>query len=404
MKLYEYMAKGVLASYGVPVPAGRVADSPEAAAGAAGEFGPVAVKAQVLVGGRGKAGGIRLAETPEQAREAAAAILGMNLKGYTVEKVYVEQKLAIERELYLSIAIDAAAKKPLVIASAHGGMNIEDVPEKDIVRQHIPIRWGLMPFHTRELARRLGLTGDLARQFGDMVLKLFTVFRRTDAELVEVNPLAVCRDAAAPGGLRLVAADARLNVDDDALFRHPDLPRTVEASPVERRVRELGLAYVELEGDIAVMANGAGITMATLDVLQHYGGRPMNFLDAGGGAAAEPMAKALEVLVSTGPKVIFVNIFGGITRCDEVARAILAARDAVGIPMPLVVRLVGTNEEEGVRLLADQGIQAFRSMDEAARRAVSLAGGPAATGVGGGGAGGFHAGDAAGGSGAGGRW
>lgn len=372
MKLYEYMAKEVLASYNVPVPRGRVVEDAAAAAQAAREFGPVAVKAQVLVGGRGKAGGIKLAATPEEAEAAAAAILGMNLKGYIVKKVYVEQRLDIERELYLSIAVDTAAKKPLVIASAHGGVNIEDVPEKEIVRQHVPVPWGLMPFHTRELARRLGLTGDLAKQLADMAMKLFTVFRRTDAELVEVNPLAVCRGENGP---QLIAADARLNVDDDALFRHPDLPCTSEATPVERRVRELGLSYVELDGDIAVMANGAGITMATLDVLQLYGGRPMNFLDAGGGAAAEPMAKALEVLVSTGPKVVFINIFGGITRCDEVARAILAARERVGIPMPLVVRLVGTNESEGVAMLAANGIQAYRSMDEAARRAVAAAGG-----------------------------
>lgn len=366
MKLYEHMAKGVLASYGIPVPRGRLCRSPEEAARVAADIGPVAIKAQVLVGGRGKAGGIRLATTPEEAGAAAQAILGMNLKGYTVHEVYVEEKLEIQQEFYISIAVDPSAKRPLVIASAQGGVNIEDVPAKEIVRLHIPVRWGLMPFATRELARRLGLTGPVARQFSEIALKLFTVFRRYDAELVEVNPLVLVGDS-------LKAADARLNVDDDALFRHPDLPRVREATELERRVRELGLSFVELDGNIAVMANGAGITMATLDTLQHFGGQPMNFLDAGGGAAAEPMADALEALVSTGPRVILINIFGGITRCDEVARAILAARERVGIPMPLVVRLVGTNEAQGVELLSEHGIRAFRSMEEAARHAVAQA-------------------------------
>lgn len=366
VKLYEYMAKEVLARAGVPVPRGRLVLTPQEAEDVARELGPVAVKAQVLVGGRGKAGGIKLAQTPEEARQAAAAILGMDIKGYTVERVYVEERLAIDRELYLSVTVDASAKKPLVIASALGGMNIEEVPEKEIVRQHIPVQWGILPYMGREIARRLGLTGTPMKTFSELLTKLYTVFTTYDAELVEVNPVAMI-------GERLVAADARLNVDDDALFRHPNLPRVSEATPLEQRVRELGLNYVQLDGDIAVMANGAGITMATLDVLQHYGGRPMNFLDAGGGAAAEPMAKALEVLVSTGPKVIFINIFGGITRCDDVAQAIISARERVGIPMPLVVRLVGTNEEQGVRMLAAAGIRAFRSMDEAAAEAVRLA-------------------------------
>ncbi|MBX6377230.1 MAG: ADP-forming succinate--CoA ligase subunit beta [Clostridia bacterium] len=368
MKCYEYMAKSILREHGIPVPPGRVADDPDDAARIAADLGPVAVKAQVLVGGRGKAGGIRLADTPQEARDAASAILGMNLKGYIVEKVYVEGKLAVDRELYVGVTVDAAARKPLLIASASGGVDIEEVPEKEIVRQHVPVQWGLRPFWARDVARRVGLSGPLAEAFEDVVRKLYHVFRRYDAELVEVNPLVV-------SGQRLVAADARLNVDDDALFRHPDLPRTSEATPLERRVRELGLAFVQLDGDIAVMANGAGITMATLDALRHFGGRPMNFLDAGGGADAEPMAQALGILVSTNPRTIFVNIFGGITRCDEVAKAILAARERVGIPMPLVVRLVGTNEEQGVSMLREAGIQAYRSMAEAAAKAVELAAG-----------------------------
>ncbi len=368
MKLYEYLAKEVLSQKGIPVPPGRLARTPDEAAAAARELGPVAVKAQVLVGGRGKAGGIRLADNPEEARRAAADILGMTIRGYRVESVYVEQKLAIDREFYLAVTVDAGAKKPLVIASARGGVDIEEVPEKEIVRLHVPPQWGLMPYAARELARRLGLAGPVAREVVEIAIKLYEIFREYDAELVEINPLAVCAGC-------VVAADARLNVDDDALFRHPQLPRVVDATPLERRVRELGLAFVELDGDIAVMANGAGITMATLDVLQRFGGRPMNFLDVGGGAAAEPMARALEVLVSTRPRVILINIFGGITRCDDVAQAIITARDTVGIPMPLVVRLAGTNVDRAVAMLEERGISAFNSMEDAAARAVALAAG-----------------------------
>ncbi|MBX6350643.1 MAG: ADP-forming succinate--CoA ligase subunit beta [Clostridia bacterium] len=367
MKLYEYMAKAVLREAGLPVPPGRLCRTPAEAEAACRELGPVAVKAQVLVGGRGKAGGIRLADDPAAAREAAAAILGMDLKGYTVEQVYCESRLSIEKELYVGIAVDAQGKRPVVITSASGGMDIEDVPEKAIVRMPVALPWGLMGFQARELARRVGLAGELASQYAGVVEKLWQVFRAKDAELVEVNPLAVVEG-------RLVCADARLNVDDDALFRHPELPRVSEATELESRVRELGLAFVQLDGDIAVMANGAGITMGTLDVIQHFGGRPMNFLDAGGGSAAGPTAKALEILVQTRPKAILINIFGGITRCDEVAKAIVEVKRRVGIPMPLVVRLVGTNEEAGRAMLEAEGVQAFRTMEEAARRVVELAG------------------------------
>jgi succinyl-CoA synthetase beta subunit len=378
VKLYEYMAKGVLAEAGVPIPRGRLCRTPEEAAAACRDLGPVAVKAQVLVGGRGKAGGIQVADTPEQAEAAARRILGMDLKGYTVEMVYCEQKLAIGQELYLSLTFDPGAKRPLLIASASGGMAIEEVPEKAIIKRGIPVAWGLQPYMAYQVARRLGLGGDLAREFSSLACKLYGAFVRLDAELVEINPLAVVDG-------RLVAADARLNVDDDAVGRHGELPRTSEATPLEAKVRALGLAFVQLEGDIAVMANGAGITMATLDVLQHYGGRPMNFLDAGGGSAAGPTAEALALLFGTRPKAVLVNIFGGITRCDEVAKAIVQVRE--GHPeardVPLVVRLVGTNEAEGHALLRAAGIDAFRSMQQAAERVVALAGeGPAGGGAG----------------------
>lgn len=374
MKLYEYKAKELMAARGIPVPAGRLAQSPGEAATRARELGPAMVKAQVLVGGRGKAGGIKAADTPQEARVVAERILGMDIKGCRVNKVYVEQRLAIDTELYLAVTVDAAAKKPLIITSSRGGVDIEGVPEKDILRCHVPVQWGFLPYQARDLARRLGLAADLARQYEAIAVKLYGLFRDYDAELAEINPLAV-------SGGRIIAADARLNIDDDALFRHPELPWVNDEMSLEARVRDLGLTYVQLDGDIAVMANGAGITMATLDVLQRYGGRPMNFLDAGGGATAEPMARALEILVSTKPRAILINIFGGITRCDDVALAIITARERVGLPAPLVVRLTGTNEERAVDMLHAHGIQASRSMEESARRAVSLAAGGGGAGV-----------------------
>lgn len=371
MKLYEYLAKDIFAKNGIPTPGGKVADTPEEAHKIAAELGPVALKAQVLVGGRGKAGGIKLAESPEEARVKAGEILGMNLKGYIVDRLLVEPKVKIDKELYLGIAIDANAKKPLIIASAHGGVNIEEVPEKDIVKRTVDIRLGVYPYLGREIARRLGLSGDIAKQFVEILTKLYAVFRKYDAELVEVNPLAITGD-------RVIAADGRLNIDDDAMWRHKDLPVIDEGTELEKKVRALGLAYVELDGDIAVMANGAGITMGTLDVIQSYGGRPANFLDAGGGASVEPTARAIEILLATNPSAILINIFGGITRCDDVAKAILQVKEARGIPVPLVVRLVGTNETEGVELLRNAGITAYRQMGEAARRVVELAKGEGA--------------------------
>jgi len=365
VKLYEHMAKEVFSRHGIPVPPGRVATTPGEAEEAARKLGPVAVKAQVLAGGRGKAGGVGLADSPEEARSAAERILGMTIKGNRVEKVLVEKKLKIDAELYLGITIDGSSRRPVFIASASGGVDIEEVPEGKIVRRTIDITWGLQAFEARDVVGRMGLRGAVARRAVDVALKLYGVFRDCDAELTEINPLVI-------SGEQVIAADARLNVDDDALFRQKDVPRTESGTELERRVSEMGLSYVQLDGDIAVMANGAGITMATMDTLARYGGRPANFLDAGGGAGAEPMAKAISVLLSTSPRAMLINIFGGITRCDDVANALISVKEGGGIPVPLVVRLVGTNEEQGIALLKEHGIQAFRSMDEAAARAVEL--------------------------------
>ena len=369
LKLYEYMAKSTFASAGIRIPQGRVATTPEEAEAIARELGrPVAIKSQILAGARGKAGGIKFADTPAEAAARAAELLGSEIRDLRVEKVLVEEKLSIDKELYLGITIDKALKRPVVIATAEGGINIEDVPEKSIVRLPVDIVWGLLPYHGWQVARRLGLGGKIGSQLADILQKMYKLFRAYDAELIESNPLVI-------SGENVIAADARLNIDDDSLFRHQDLPHVEEGTPLERRVHELGLAFVQLDGDIAVMANGAGITMATLDVLQYYGGRPANFLDAGGGAAVEPTAKAIEVLLSTNPKAMLINIFGGITRCDDVANALVQVQEKMGgFPVPVVIRLVGTNEKEGLRILQEHGLTAYRDMGEAARKVVALAG------------------------------
>ncbi len=370
MKLFEYMAKEVFARHGIPVPPGRVVASPQEAAQVCSELGEVAIKVQILAGGRGKAGGIRFAASPAEAESLAADLLGREVRGLVVDRLLVEKKLAIDQEFYLAVAVDGAARRPVIIASTQGGVNIEEVPEKLLVKRHVDPAWGLHPYRTRQIGRRLDLEGAVARQFSDILLKLYQVFTGSDAELAEINPLVLQKDG------RLVAADGRLNLDDDALYRHPDLPRVAEGSEVERRAQEAGLSYVELDGDIAVMANGAGITMATLDIIQHFGGRPANFLDAGGGAGVEPMAQAIELLLSRSPKALLVNIFGGITRCDDVARAIVKVATARGgLGVPAVVRLVGTNEQEGVSILREHSLEAYSAMAEAAAAVVKAAAG-----------------------------
>jgi succinyl-CoA synthetase beta subunit len=361
------MAKDILAKAGIPVPRGRLVSTPQQAADACAEIGPLAIKVQILSGGRGKAGGIKFADRPEEAAAAAAGLMGSEIRGFKVDRLLCEQKLKIERELYVGLAVDGAVKKPVLIASTMGGVNIEEVPEKNILRRNIDVTWGLMAYTAREVVRRIELEGQVASKVIEVMLRLYRAFRHYDATLFEINPLVVV------AGGEVVAADGRATVDDDALFRHKDLPAVSEDTELESKVKAMGLSYVELDGDIAVMANGAGITMATLDVIQRCGGRPANFLDAGGGAAAEPMARALGVLLERRPRAILINIFGGITRCDEVAKAVVQVKRTVGFPVPLVVRLVGTNEQEGVAILEAEGIKACRSMEEAAARVVALA-------------------------------
>jgi len=379
LRLLEWQAKEIFREYGIPLPRGRVAKTPEEARNIAEEIsGPVAVKAQIPVGGRGKAGGIRFAETPDEAGKVAGELLGSSVRRVEVKMVLVEEKLSIERELYLGVVVDRSSRAYTALATSEGGVEIEEVaarsPEK-IIRLTIDPLEELRPHRARWMVKQIGLEGRRMLSAADILVKLYRLAVEMDAELTEINPLAVTPDG-------LMAADARLNIDDNALWRHRDLlerfgeSELLDLTEREREARRLGLTYVELDGEIGIIGNGAGLTMATLDTVQLYGGRPANFLDLGGGAPAERVEVAVSFLLSD-PRVraIFINILGGITRCDEVARGIIAARERVGVDKPMVVRMIGTREEEGRRLLEEAGIHCLDSMEEAAERVVSLLGG-----------------------------
>ncbi len=369
VKMFEYMGKQLFAQFGLPVPQGRMVKSPDEAAQAAAEIGgPVVIKSQVLSGKRGKAGGIKFADNPEGAKAAAEELLGLTIQGLPVEILLVEEKLRIDKELYLSITIDGAAKKPVLIASAHGGMEIEEVAEAHMIKEYIEVELGMQDFIARDVVRRMGIPANSPH--GQALVKLmntlYKIFTENDAELVEINPLVLSGD-------KVIAADAKVTIDDEALYRQTDLPRVEERTATEKAAHDLGLAFVELDGDIGVMANGAGITMGTLDTLTYYGGKPANFLDAGGGTGEEGTAKALELILARKPKSIIINIFGGITRCDDVARAFASVKKKMGMPVPVVIRLVGTNQEAGRAILREVGIEAYDFMQDAAKKAVELA-------------------------------
>ena len=375
MKLQEYQSKRIFAQYGVPVPEGGIAITPQEAREIAKRLGkPVVVKAQVLVGGRGKAGGIKLAETPEEAEAVAAQILAMDLKGLPVRGVLVEGAADIASEIYLGMVIDRAAKRPVMMASSEGGVEIEEVarttPEK-IIKVAIDPFLGLQDYQVREAAYGIGLGSDLIRGFLKVAKELYTAFTKSDASLAEINPLVVTGDRT------LLAVDAKMLLDDNALFRHPDLAEMrdlQEETPAEREARGYGISYVQLDGTIGCMVNGAGLAMATMDLTKLYGGAPANFLDIGGGAKADKVAAALRLILSDeNVQAVLFNIFGGITRCDEVARGILAALDEVPTDVPMVARLVGTNEEEGRAILAEAKMITAATLEEAAQKAVAAA-------------------------------
>jgi succinyl-CoA synthetase beta subunit len=378
--LYEYQGKQLFARFGIPVSEGRVAASAEEARAAAEELGgQVVVKAQVLTGGRGKAGGIKLAETPEEAGARAGEILGMDIRGHTVRKVWIERASDIAREYYLSVTFDRGEKKPLFMLTTQGGVDIEEVAEKTpeaLARLHVDPLVGFQPYQARWLCFTAGVDDpNEQKQVIAIVGKLYDAFVGADAMLCEINPLIVTP------AQEVKALDSKFTVDDNALFRHPDVAEMhdVEAAdPQERLAREKGVTYVKLDGEVGILGNGAGLVMSTLDVIDQVGGSPANFCDLGGGGDAEGVVDALEV-ITTDPQVkaILFNIFGGITRCDEVARGILEALERMTIEHPIVVRLDGTNAEEGRRLLteaAPENVHVEETMLSAAERVVELAG------------------------------
>jgi len=373
MKIHEYQAKAILARYGVPVQPGRVASIPEEAEAIARELGrPVVIKAQVYVGGRGKAGGIQFGNTPEEARGAAAKVLGMNIKGLNVEKVLVTPQVDIQEEYYLGIVLDRTSQAPVVMVSKEGGIDIEEVaataPEK-IIKQPIDMHWGLRPFEARDMFARAGLPHHVISKGGALLTALARAFIESDASLAEINPLVLTT------GGQVQAADAKMLIDDNALFRQKEYATWAEpeeSNPLEYEARQEGLTYVKLNGDVGIIGNGAGLVMTTLDMVARVGGKPANFLDIGGGAKAEVMHKAL-TFVARDPDVqgILVNIFGGITRGEEVARGVILAQSELPQGMPIVVRLSGTGAEEGRAMLKDAGLEWGQDMRDAAEKIVA---------------------------------
>jgi succinyl-CoA synthetase beta subunit len=379
LDLHEYQGKELFRRYGIPVSEGRLATTASEARSAAEELGfPVVVKAQVLTGGRGKAGGIKLAADADEAEARAGEILGMDIRGHVVSKLWIEKASDIAREYYLSLTFDRSAKQPLFMFTTQGGMDIEEVAASSpdaLVRLHVDPLEGCHPWHARRLVYGGGVSDPgVQKQIAAIVSRLYDAFVGAEAMLCEINPLIVTPE----GEVR--ALDSKFTVDDNALFRHSDIAelRDVEAAdPLEALAREKGVTYVKLDGDVGVLGNGAGLTMSTVDVVTFAGGRPANFCDLGGGGDAQGVVDALEVITSD-PQVraIFFNIFGGITRCDEVARGILQAVEQMGLSLPIVVRLDGTNAEEGRTILRAAGLPSLRTeatMLDGARRAVELA-------------------------------
>ncbi|AFK20155.1 ADP-forming succinate--CoA ligase subunit beta [Haloferax mediterranei ATCC 33500] len=376
MKLHEYQAKEIFAEAGIPVPESRLASSVEEVMEAVEDIGyPAAIKAQVHVGGRGKAGGIKIAMDEDEARQAAEDILGMDLKGYTVEKVLVEAGVDFENELYVGITMDRSEGKPVAMVSTEGGVNIEEVAEETpeaIAREHIDPAFGLHPYQARKIVFEAGIPRDVAFDVASFLSTLYDLYEANDASDIEINPVMITSDR------DVVAADAVMNIDDDALFRHEDLAAMEEDSyedELEAKAGEYGFDYVRLSGNVGIIGNGAGLVMTTLDLVDYFGGSPANFLDIGGGAKAERVANALDMVFSDEnvDSVVF-NIFGGITRGDEVAKGINEALEQFDeIPKPVVVRLAGTNAEEGMEILNTELVQVEGTLENAVQRAVENA-------------------------------
>ena len=375
MKLQEYQSKQIFARYGIPIPKGKVTAAASEAKEIAKELGGrVVIKSQVLVGGRGKAGGIKVAKDPDEAELFATQILSMEIKGLPVRKVLVDEAASIEQEIYLGITNDRAAKRPVIMASAAGGVEIEEVAKTDpdkIIKLHINPLLGIKDYQTRDIAAGIDLPREYWKPFGEILKALWQVYNDNDATLAEINPLIISKDK------RLVALDGKMLIDDNALFRHQDLANvrdTDEDAPSEIEARKYGLTFIKLDGNIGCMVNGAGLAMASMDILKFFGGDPANFLDIGGGAGADKVAAAMRIILSDpNVKAILFNIFGGITRCDEVARGILAAMAEVKPTVPMVVRLVGTNAREGRAMLANANMITAETLADAAQKAVAAA-------------------------------
>lgn len=379
MRLYEYEGKEVFKKYGIIVPKGVVISNVGMVKQAIDEVGlPAVVKAQVLVGGRGKAGGVRIVKSLKEAIEITDRLFKEGVKGVKPRRILIEQAVPIEKELYLSITIDRAKREYIILASTEGGVDIEEIAAKKpeaIVKISVNPLTGLQGYHLRSLSYKLkdlGLSSDVASKMGELAKNLYQIMLDLDADLVEINPLALIKTG------ELVALDSKIIIDDNALFKHPDLFESLSEDPrdfteSEIVARKYGFSYVELDGDVGVIANGAGLTMATMDMIAYFGGRPACFLDIGGGANRQRVKEAVKLLLRNPRiKVIMINIYGGITRCDEVAMGIVDAITETGIRKPLVIRMVGTREEEGIKILREHGMEPYMNDEEAAKRAVAI--------------------------------
>ena len=382
MRMHEYQAKQIFREHGISTAKGELAVNPEQVKEVAEKLGgKVVLKSQVLVGGRGKAGGIKLANSPDEAYELAKQMFGMVIKGHKVEKLYIEEQLEIEREMYVGFTIDRASKGFALIVSSVGGMGIEEIAVKHpnkIARVTVDPVYGLWDYQIRNVLYKSSMPKEYRKEVTRIIKALYSILMHNEAELTEINPMVVTKDG------KIIAADARLNIDDNALYRHPDLKELkdyTEVDQTERIAEEKGLNFVKLDGNIGVIANGAGMSMATMDLIYLEGGKPANFLDVGGGASSEVVKEAVSmILMDENVKVIFMNIFGGITRCDEVAKGLIKAFSEVEIPVPVVLRLAGTNEEEGMKLIEGfmeeksiDSIHVVETMEEGAKKAVELA-------------------------------
>ncbi len=374
MKLHEYQSKYLFAKQNIPIPKGRIAGSPGEARQISEELGgKVVIKSQVLVGGRGKAGGIRLAKTPEEAEEITTQVLDLKIKGLPVRKVLVDEAISIAREIYVGITNDRTSEKPVLIVSGSGGIEIEEVARKSpdkITRMVINPFFGLRDYQIRDIAINIDLPRGFWRNFGEIIYSLWRVYLETDATLVEINPLVITSDN------RLVALDAKIIIDDNALYRHHDLAemRDLDAEdPAELEGRKFGVSFVKMDGNIGCLVNGAGLAMATMDIIKLFGAQPANFLDIGGGASSEKVAAALRlILMDKSVKAVLINVFGGITRCDEVAKGLVAACEEVKPRVPIITRLVGTNEEEGRKILEGSTMIYVDSLVEGAQKAIAM--------------------------------